>query len=148
MKKVFIILLMTPLCSLAQIFEGNYIKAKATGGTPPYTHSLNGITYQSLDTFYNLVPGSYTVYTKDSKNCINVTNCTLYKPVGLIQVSVTRNSITVQGVDGVAPYRYSRNSTTKYQTSNRFTELRSRTTYTIRVRDNANYVKSLTITTL
>ena len=141
-------MLMTPLCSLAQVFEGNYIRASATGGTPPYTHSLNSVVYQSLDTFYNLAPGPYTVYTKDSKNCIKLTNCTLYKPIDLIQVNVTRNTITVQGVDGVAPYKYSRNSTTNYQTSNTFTGLRRRTTYTIRVRDNANYVKSLTITTL
>lgn len=147
MKKLFIILLMTPLCSLAQIFEGNYIKAKATGGTPPYVHSLNGVVYQTLDTFYNLAPGSYTVYTKDSKNCIKIIQCTLYKPIRLIQVSVTRNSITVQGVDGVAPYRY-KNGSTNYQTSNTFTRLRRRTTYTIRVKDNANYVTSLTITTL
>jgi len=146
MKKLFIILLMTPLCSLAQIFEGNYIKPTATGGTPPYTYSLNGISYQTLDTFYNVSPGSYTVYTKDSRGCIKPVTCILYKELSLIQVSVTRNSITVRGVDGVAPYRYTRNN--NYQTSNTFTGLKRRTTYTIRVKDNANYVTSLTITTL
>lgn len=139
---------MSPICSSAQIFEGNYIKANATGGTPPYTYSINGLIYQTLDTFYNVPPGSYTVYIKDSKDCIKPMPCTLYKELSLVQVSVTTNSITVRGVDGVAPYKYSKNSTTNYQTSNRFTGLRKRTTYTIRVKDNANYIKLLTITTL
>ena len=42
----------------------------ASLGAPPYSYSINnGTTYQTSDTFSNLVPGTYTIIVKDSKNC-------------------------------------------------------------------------------
>lgn len=41
-----------------------------TGGTGPYTYSINGITYQSSNSFTGLTPAAYTGYVKDSYGCV------------------------------------------------------------------------------
>lgn len=53
--------------------------ARGKGGTPPYTYSSNGTTYLpgnalggTAYAFKNRNPGSYTIYIKDSKNCVFV----------------------------------------------------------------------------
>jgi hypothetical protein len=149
MKKLLIMLLMSPLCSSAQLeLQGNFIKATGSGGQPPYQYSLNNIVYQSNDSFTCLSPGLYTLYIKDSRGILATESIRLYAPLNLVATSVTTSSISVIGVDGKPPYSYSRNSTTRWQSVNVFTGLRRRTTYTIRVKDNANYIKSLTIRTL
>jgi hypothetical protein len=40
------------------------------GGAAPLTYSINGSTYQSLNTFINVAPGTYTAYVKDAAGCI------------------------------------------------------------------------------
>lgn len=49
------------------------IVASGTGGTQPYTFSINGTVYQSSGTFSNLAAGFYTVYIKDARDCITTT---------------------------------------------------------------------------
>jgi hypothetical protein len=49
----------------------------ASGGTSPYLFSLNGSAYQSSNTFYNLVAGSYQINLKDSNTCIGSANYTI-----------------------------------------------------------------------
>jgi len=44
-----------------------------TGGTGPYTYSLDGNDYQAGNVFTNLSPGIYTGYVKDSKTCVGQT---------------------------------------------------------------------------
>ena len=46
------------------------ITVKAVGGTPPYLYSIDGIIYSPENTFNHLAAGRYTVYVKDSHNCI------------------------------------------------------------------------------
>ena len=41
-----------------------------TGGTGPYTYSINGTTYQSSNVFSGLSAANYTGYVKDSKGCV------------------------------------------------------------------------------
>lgn len=43
-----------------------------TGGTGPYTYSLDGNTYQSSNVFSGLYPGIYSGYVKDSKVCVGI----------------------------------------------------------------------------
>ena len=45
-----------------------------TGGTGPYTYSLDGNAYQASTIFLNLAPLTYDGYVKDSKGCIGVLN--------------------------------------------------------------------------
>lgn len=49
------------------------IIATGTGGTAPLRYSINGVTFQSSGTFINVAPGTYTVYVKDTANCIGTT---------------------------------------------------------------------------
>lgn len=149
MKKLLIILLMSPLCSSAQIeSEGNYIKATGLGGVPPYRYSLDGVSYQVNDTFKCLSPALYTLRIKDSRDSVATQLIRLYTPLGITLISVTRSSISVAGANGKPAYSYSRNSTTRWQSNNTFTGLARRTTYTIRVKDALGYIVTQSIRTL
>lgn len=44
-----------------------------SGGTPPYQYSLNGIDYQSSNTFYGLTRGTHKVYVLGADGCQPVT---------------------------------------------------------------------------
>ncbi len=45
------------------------ITAMASGGTGPYSYSLNGGPYQLSGTFSNIYAGTYTITTKDANSC-------------------------------------------------------------------------------
>ncbi|WP_109298983.1 Ig-like domain-containing protein [Aquimarina sp. AU474] len=60
------------------------IIVSGTGGTPPYSYSINnGATYQNDDTFTNLSQGDHTVIIRDKNNCTStvtttiLSNCTM-----------------------------------------------------------------------
>jgi parallel beta-helix repeat protein len=46
------------------------ITVNASGGTSPYSFNINNGAYQTSNLFSNVVAGTYTVNTKDSKGCI------------------------------------------------------------------------------
>ncbi|HOK37747.1 MAG TPA: HYR domain-containing protein [Bacteroidales bacterium] len=52
-------------------YNGNTgeITVNATGGTPPFSYSLNGGPFQTSNVFSNLYPGIYTVVVMDSQGC-------------------------------------------------------------------------------
>ena len=56
------------------------ITVNGTGGTTPYTYRINGGTYQSSNTFNNLVAGIYTVDVKDAINNVATKKDTLVNP--------------------------------------------------------------------
>jgi hypothetical protein len=66
------------------------IVANGSGGTAPYTFSIDGTVYQSSNTFTNLPAGIYTVYLKDARGCITTTAVTI-SSIGA--VTPTFNSI-------------------------------------------------------
>ncbi|WP_395043764.1 T9SS type B sorting domain-containing protein [Flavobacterium sp.] len=41
----------------------------AVSGSGDYSYSIDGITYQDLNSFTNILPGIYTVYVKDNNEC-------------------------------------------------------------------------------
>jgi len=49
--------------------ENNTLTITATGGTPPYEYSLNGINWQSSNVFYDIPKGIHQVFVRSSKKC-------------------------------------------------------------------------------
>lgn len=49
--------------------NGGTVTITATGGTPPYEYSLDGIVWQSSNIFYGLVRGQFVAYVRDRLAC-------------------------------------------------------------------------------
>gem|GEM_PF-2364953 len=76
------------------------IKLMPGAGTSPWTYSLDGNNYQASPWFYDLVPGTYTGYIKDSKTCIGQTaeNELVVGPAECIQQ--TRSAVKMDKANG------------------------------------------------
>ena len=53
----------------------------AIGGDTTYEYSIDGITYQAVDTFTGLVPADYTVYVRDGEGTIVTFDVTISQPI-------------------------------------------------------------------
>lgn len=49
--------------------NGEIVTITATGGTPPYQYSLDGITWQTSNVFYGLKRGQFIAYVRDRLAC-------------------------------------------------------------------------------
>jgi gliding motility-associated-like protein len=107
------------------------ITAKAAGGMPPYSYTIDGIHFQSNNVFKGLLSGVYTIMVKDAsanRYQVNVTvggDC----PGPAVTVTVqnpdcnhSSGTITVHAVRGTAPYVYSLDGV-NFQTSAVFPSL-------------------------
>jgi hypothetical protein len=143
----------TSTASSCNVNDGT-ITATASGGTAPYTYSLDGITYTGSNIFTGLAPGNYTVYVKDNNNCIKTTTVSVLNASGLtltvssINASCNNNSgsITATATGNAPPLQYSLDGIT-YQGSNVFTGLTAGN-YTVYVRDNNNCIVTKPATVL
>ncbi|MDG1841676.1 MAG: gliding motility-associated C-terminal domain-containing protein [Crocinitomicaceae bacterium] len=105
-----------------------------TGGTAPYTYSIDSVNYSNSGLFSNLAAGSYTFFVQDSVGCIQVFNATIIdlsnlstSVSNLLNVSCfgfNDGSISLSSSGGTAPYSYSINQSTP-QISNQFDSLYS-----------------------
>lgn len=128
------------------------ITATGSGGTAPYTYSINGGAFFASGTFNNLTPGSYAVTVKDASGCITGTSVILSNPAVPVVTATTiatscnenNGTITASGSGGVAPLQYSLNGTV-FQSSNIFSNL-APGTYTVYVHDANNCYSSTTVT--
>ena len=100
-----------------------------TSGTAPYMFSLNGGPLQASGTFTGLAPGLYTINFTDVNGCTGTKNVTLTTNTAVTSTAVLTNplcngnnngSIVLSPSGGVAPYEYSINAGTTYQTSATF----------------------------
>jgi len=93
------------------------IAANATGGTPPYTFSDDGITYTTVDSFTSLCAGHYTISVKDALGCIKTITDSVTQPDSL-KLTVTalteplcfggsNGQIAVSAAGGTPLYLYS-----------------------------------------
>lgn len=127
------------------------ITATGSGGTGPYTYSIDGGPYTSTNIFTGLTAGVHAVSVKDATGCANGVNITLPPssvPTVTANVSGTscgliNGSIAATGTGGTAPLEYSINGTV-FQTSNSFTGLRPGP-YTLYVRDANLCFSSITV---
>jgi hypothetical protein len=119
------------------------IVATGAAGSAPYVYSLDGIVFQSSNTFTGLGAGFYTITVKDTSNCTNTTGVSVLNvtaPTITSTVVVTakcgnaNGSITVTATGGSGPYLYAINNL-PYQGSNLFPALLPGT-YIVFVKDN------------
>lgn len=115
----------------------------ASGEAPPFQYSMDGVNYQSDNTFFNLSAGDYTFFVKDADGCIDTAYFPLV-PVCAIQATwdysatacATEGYITITGVTGgTAPYTYSVNGR-PFQGSPAFSGLGAGT-YHVTIKDAA-----------
>ncbi|AKD03542.1 hypothetical protein PKOR_10875 [Pontibacter korlensis] len=122
--------------------DGSITVSGITGGTAPYTYSIDGVNFQASRTFEALVPGEYTITVKDTNGCNVSGEVEVGKegPAGFTSSSNAAScgnengSITISAVEGgKAPYTYSI-SGGAYQTASTFISLAAGV-YTITVKD-------------
>jgi uncharacterized protein (DUF2141 family) len=130
------------------------ITLTATGGTAPYSYSLNSGPAQSSPVFANLAPGSYTYTITENGGCSGfgsftipaaaTVSATLNQTASILCSGNTNAVISVSATGGQANYSYSINGTT-YQASNTFSNLGAGT-YTIYAQDANGCIGSNTLT--
>jgi gliding motility-associated-like protein len=100
------------------------ITAGASGGTGPYTYSINGINFQSSATFTGLITGNYTITIKDANGCLDDTTANVSEPLfsaelkllGIKDIScfgVNDGAITVTSSFAIPPLNYSINGSSQ-----------------------------------
>lgn len=119
------------------------ISLAASGGSPNYAYSLNGLVFNPLNTFTGLAAGNYTVYVRDNNGCVNSQSVVLTQPAAL-SASISSQSnvdcngaangaVTVAASGGAGNYQYSIDGVT-YLLTGSFTGLTAGM-YTVTVRD-------------
>ena len=77
------------------------IVINATGGTGTYTYSLDGIAFQTNNTFPNLIAATYNLIVRDANNCDFSTTVVVGEPTPItFSVPVTSNITAAGGNDG------------------------------------------------
>lgn len=82
--------------SCAGAFDGT-ADFQVNGGVPPYTYSINGISFQSSSTFTGLSAGTYIVTGRDSKGCTEFVTLTINQPAAITVVLDSLNNISCGG---------------------------------------------------
>lgn len=102
----------------------------ASGGTPPYQYSVDGLALQTSNVVNGLVAGNHKAQVKDAAGCIFeasfivvVVNSTLNGTVTVTHATCTQNgAVTAKPTGGAPPYTYSLDGGA-YQSSGAFGNL-------------------------
>ncbi|WP_264788507.1 T9SS type A sorting domain-containing protein [Aureispira anguillae] len=117
------------------------ITVTATGGTTPYTYSIDGVNFQSTGSFTNLGSGVYSVTVTDANGCTQTVVDTVNEPdlisIGVASITAATcgladGSITLTATGGTPGFLYYING--QSQSSPTFTGLAAGT-YTFSVCD-------------
>ncbi len=137
-------LALTATLSACATPTGSITIGATTGGTGPYTYSLNAGAYSGTASYTGLAAGTYTVSVKDAFGCIYTTTIvvgTVSPPTAVVLTPTntscggTTGSVLIGAVSGgVGPYTYNFNSLGFSGTTN-YTSLAAGT-YTVVVKDN------------
>lgn len=131
------------------------IEIYKTGGIPPFSYSKDGVNYVTgtgSNIFSNLPAGPYTVYVKDSRDCIGQQNLTITQGVALYVTASKSNTsscvndgtIQLNASGGTGIYTFSLNGT-NYVAGNSFTGL-SASNYTGYVKDSKGCIGTVQVT--
>lgn len=113
--------------------EGSIV-VSSSGGTSPYSYSIDGTTFQSSESFTGLVAGNYSLTIEDSQGCREELDASVMEPDELtISVVQDERSFMVTASGGTSPYEYSQDGMT-FQASGSFNEL-DPGSYVFNVRD-------------
>src|SRR5882757_9969471 len=123
------------------------VSVRASGGTPPYTYSIDNISWQSSGIFTNMSAGGYILYVKDANGCIRsildlVAGCLTmqvfdaYAPCGLA-VGIIGLSASGDAPYG-PPYQYSLDGIT-WQSTGQFRN-KPAGLYTVQIRDGSGNI--------
>ncbi len=127
--------------------------ATASGGTSPYTYSIdNGTNTQSSGLFENLPADNYTVLITDSNGCTTTVDTVITQP-DVLEVDITNvnnvnctgeatGDITINVTGGTQPYTYSWNNSA---TSQNLTDVNAGS-YTVTVTDASGCTASVSTT--
>ena len=118
------------------------ISVVGSGGTSPFTFSLNGGLFQTSSSFSNLPAGNYTITIKDANRCTNSVAVVLFQPLAITFPIVnssnancgsSNGSLFVSASGGVGAFQYKLNNGS-FQSSGSFTGL-SAGSYTVTAKD-------------
>lgn len=148
----------TPTATTCSGATNGSIQVNATAGVAPFTYQLDAATAQSGTnpyTFTGLAAGAHTIIVRDNVGCQLSTSVTVVAGPAVTTTATASNvlcnggntgSITVaQPTVGTAPFEYSIDNGTTWQTSNVFSGLIAGT-YTIRFRESNGCSGSTTAT--
>ncbi len=126
------------------------ITVNATGGTGSLSYSIDGINFQTENSFLNLQNGSYTITIKDENDCTisleeNIAINNIAATASTVQTincfGETNGSISVNVEGGFPPLQYSLNGA-DFQESNFFDNL-SAGSYTIIIKDAMDFTSEV-----
>lgn len=92
------------------------ITVTPSGGTAPYTYSLNGSAFGTSNSFTGLTASTHTIVVKDANGCTFNLSPVVSQPAALTGVvasnvsstcGLTNGSFTLTAAGGTAPYSYS-----------------------------------------
>ncbi|MCS6935406.1 MAG: gliding motility-associated C-terminal domain-containing protein [Chitinophagales bacterium] len=92
------------------------VTVQLNGGSPPFSYSINGITFQPSGTFSGLAAGTYTIVGKDVKGCTEFATVTITQPAPVtVVIDSVKNllcnggsngAIYITASGGTSPYNY------------------------------------------
>lgn len=123
----------------------------AINGNPPYTYTIDGVNWQTSNSFTGLSSGNYFVTAKDAQGGLSsilavvANKCPVVSAVGFPDTcGQGKGMIRASGIKGTTPYQFSLNDG-NFQNSNIFAGLFSGT-YKVVLRDLNGYSDSTTVT--
>lgn len=128
----------------------NVVTTTVTGGTSPYSFSLNGGAAQSSGVFGSLSNGDYTVVVTDANGCSSSASANVNVPALVIVDVVSENvnpctgmagTLTAFSTGGIPPYEY-RLDGGAWQSSASFENVSAGVSHMVEVRDAVNTIVS------